>query len=93
MEIRIENAEHIDQLAEWIEEGLSNCLQITNVKVIMEWVETERWDDTCAEELRRILSFELPAIDSYTIRVLTTAFEGTMLDFYVPETGFRFTIG
>ncbi|MFC1625417.1 hypothetical protein ACFL1O_00905 [Patescibacteria group bacterium] len=73
---------HAAELTEWLEKTGSKHLPISNVK----WEE----DYTISFELK---SENDPFPEDYQMRVLTTMFEGSNHQFFIPATGFRWMIG
>lgn len=72
------------------------AIGITNICTETEWFEVGNWGIGREEELRLVLSFEIPdhyIQDDTYLRVLTSVFEGKGLIFSAPDLpGFRFEI-
>ncbi len=73
---------HAAELAAWLEETGSKDLPISDVK----------W------EKDRTISFEMesssdPFPEDLQMQILTTMFEGSNHQFFIPATGFRWTVG
>ena len=81
MKVIIENAKYcyVGQLMQYLEESLPEYgVSVSGVY----------WSDTTGEMI-----FIITPFNNYTMRILTTAFEGSGFRFSVPEmSGFRFTV-
>lgn len=70
------------KLTEWLEETGSKSLPISDVK----WEK----DYTISFEMK---SQDDPFPEDWQMRVLTTMFEGSNCEFFIPASGFRWMIG
>lgn len=73
---------HAGELADWLEETGSKHLPISNVKL----------------EENKMISFDMKSLDDplpedWQMRVLTTMFEGSNCEFFIPAAGFRWMVG